>query len=119
MYTTGLRIKKYRELMGINQGELAALVGKSGKVTISHWETGKSDPSLAEVRKLAEIFQTTVASLVGEAPVLEEPRENYILVKKDDLIELQRKALEVDDARIKDLQDKLEKTGQTETTDED
>ena len=109
MSITGQRIRRYRELAGMNQEELAALMGKSGKTIVSHWENGKVDPSLAQVRKMAEIFNTTVAQLVGEAPILEEPRENYVMVRKDDLIDLQRKALEMEEERVKNLKEQLER----------
>ncbi|MCE6990012.1 helix-turn-helix transcriptional regulator [Dyadobacter sp. CY323] len=109
MSITGQRIKRYRELAGMNQDELAALMGKSGKTIVSHWENGKVDPSLAQVRKMAEIFNTTVAQLVGEAPILEEPRENYVMVRKDDLIGLQWKALEMEEERVRNLKEQLEK----------
>ncbi|NIJ53999.1 helix-turn-helix transcriptional regulator [Dyadobacter arcticus] len=109
MSITGQRIRKYRELMGWNQETLAKNIEKASKQTISHWETGRHDPSLSEVRKLAEVLNTTVAQLVGEAPMFEEPRENYIMVKKDDLIELQRKALDAEEERVKSLTEQLEK----------
>ncbi|WP_255700630.1 helix-turn-helix transcriptional regulator [Dyadobacter sp. CY343] len=116
MSVTGDRIRKYRELMGWNQDELAKKIDRRDKQTISHWETGKSDPSLKETIKLAEVLNATVAQLVGEAPMFEEPRENYVMVKKDDLIELQRKALEMEEERIKDLKEQLDKAlGQAES----
>ena len=114
MTITGQRIKKYREMAGLSQDKLAELVSKSGKAVISNWENGKNEPSLSEVRKLAEILNTTVAQLVGEAPIFEEPRENYVMVKKDDLIELQRKALELEEERIRDLKKQLEEVRKPE-----
>ena len=57
---------------------------------------------------MAEIFNTTVAQLVGEVPMFEEPREQYIMIKKDDLIDLQRKALELEADRISNLKEQLE-----------
>ncbi|MCF0070058.1 helix-turn-helix domain-containing protein [Dyadobacter sp. CY261] len=108
MSIVGERIKKYRELKGWNQHKLAKALKKSGKAVISNWETGRNDPSLAELRMMAEIFDTTVAQLVGEVPMLEEPREQYIMIKKDDLIDLQRKALELEADRINALKGQLE-----------
>ncbi|GGM92523.1 hypothetical protein GCM10010967_27150 [Dyadobacter beijingensis] len=108
MSIVGERIKKYRELKGWNQHKLAKALKKSGKAVISNWETGRNDPSLAELRMMAEIFETSVAQLVGEAPMLEEPREQYIMIRKDDLIDLQRKALELEADRINTLRGQLE-----------
>ena len=108
MSIVGERIKKYREIKGWNQHKLAKALKKSGKAVISNWETGRNDPSLAELRMMAEIFNTTVAQLVGEVPMFEEPREQYIMIKKDDLIDLQRKALELEADRISNLKEQLE-----------
>ncbi|OJV14483.1 MAG: transcriptional regulator [Dyadobacter sp. 50-39] len=107
MSIVGERIKKYREIKGWNQHKLAKALKKSGKAVISNWETGRNDPSLAELRMMAEIFSTTVAQLVGEVPMFEEPREQYIMIRKDDLIDLQRKALELEAERITTLKEQL------------
>jgi transcriptional regulator with XRE-family HTH domain len=107
MSIVGERIKKYREIKGWNQHKLAKALKKSGKAVISNWETGRNDPSLAELRMMAEIFSTTVAQLVGEVPMFEEPREQYIMIRKDDLIDLQRKALELEADRISTLKEQL------------
>jgi len=40
--------------------------------------------------------------------MFEEPREQYIMIKKDDLIDLQRKALELEADRINTLKEQLE-----------
>lgn len=108
MSIVGERIKKYREIAGWNQHKLAKALKKSGKAVISNWENGRNDPSLAELRMMAEIFDTTVAQLVGEVPMFEEPREQYVMIKKDDLIDLQRKALELEADRINTLKEQLE-----------
>lgn len=118
MSIVGERIKKYRELKGWNQHKLAKALKKSGKAVISNWETGRNDPSLAELRMMAEIFDTTVAQLVGEVPMLEEPREQYIMIKKDDLIDLQRKALELEADRINSLKGQLLLAQKNENSDE-
>lgn len=108
MSTVGKRIKKCRENCNLSQEQLAAIMEKAGKATISNWETGRNEPTLTEFKKLAEVLKTTVSFLIGEAPMFEEPRENYILVKKDDLIELQRKALERESERNRELKELLE-----------
>jgi transcriptional regulator with XRE-family HTH domain len=118
MSIIGQRIKKYRKLMGWSQDFLAEKIDRRDKQTISHWETGKSDPSLKEVIKLAEVLNATVAQLVGEAPMFEEPRENYVMLKKDELIELQRKALEGEEERLKILKEQLEKALNPENQEE-
>ncbi len=118
MSIVGERIKKYREIKGWNQHKLAKALKKSGKAVISNWETGRNDPSLAELRMMAEIFNTSVAQLVGEVPMFEEPREQYIMIRKDDLIDLQRKALELEADRISTLKEQLEQVQKGEDTGE-
>ncbi|KAA6436891.1 helix-turn-helix transcriptional regulator [Dyadobacter flavalbus] len=108
MSTVGKRIKKCRENCNLSQEQLAAIMEKAGKATISNWETGRNEPTLTEFKKLAEVLKTTVSHLIGETPMFEEPRENYVLVKKDDLIELQRKALERESERNRELKELLE-----------
>lgn len=110
MISIGKRIKQGREKLGLSQEQLAVIMAKKGKGTISNWETNKNEPSIAEFKKLAELFSTTAAYLIGEAPQFEEPQENYVMVKKDDLIELQRKALEREAEKNKELLDLLEQS---------
>ena len=119
MSVVGERIKKYREIAGWNQHKLAKFLKKSGKAVISNWETGRNDPSLAELRMMAELFDTTVAQLVGEVPMFEEPREQYIMIKKDDLIDLQRKALELEADRISTLKEQLEQVQKSDEPGDD
>ncbi|MBO9612817.1 MAG: helix-turn-helix transcriptional regulator [Dyadobacter sp.] len=119
MSIVGERIRKCRELAGWNQHKLAKALKKSGKAVISNWENGRNDPSLAELRMMAELFDTTVAQLVGEVPMFEEPREQYIMIKKDDLIDLQRKALELEADRISTLKEQLEQAQKGTDTDEE
>lgn len=40
------QFKKNREKLGLTQEQLAEVIGVSGKVTISHYETGFRKPSL-------------------------------------------------------------------------
>jgi transcriptional regulator with XRE-family HTH domain len=108
LMTTGARLKQCRELMHYSQEVVAAHMEKAGRATISNWENNKNEPSLTELKRLAAFLSTTVAYLMGEAPQFQEPRENYVMVKKDDLIELQRKALEREEDKNKELLEQLE-----------
>ncbi|MCE7072366.1 MULTISPECIES: helix-turn-helix domain-containing protein [Dyadobacter] len=114
MISIGQRIKQGREKLGLSQEQLALIMAKKGKGTISNWETNKNEPSIAEFKKLAELFSTTAAYLIGESPQFEEPQENYVMVKKDDLIELQKKALEREAEKNKELLDLLEQARKSE-----
>lgn len=94
MTTFGDRLKKLREEKKMNQQELADFMGKSNKTVISSWELNKNQPTLQEIEKLADYFQTSTDYLIrGKSPVISETNSDYITIPKDELIALQRLAL--------------------------
>ena len=58
------RIKYYRELMGMEQKELARLLGITGN-SISNWEKGRSRPDINLIPRICEILHTTLYELFG------------------------------------------------------
>lgn len=59
----GNQIKDRRTRLGLSQDELARRLYVS-RVTISHWETGKSLPDVQSMLLLANLFGTTIDELV-------------------------------------------------------
>lgn len=57
-------LKLLRKGKGIGQAELAEALSVSVK-TVSHWETGYTEPSIAQLTQLANYFDTTIDELVG------------------------------------------------------
>lgn len=57
-------LKLFRRQSGIGQAKLAEMLNISPK-TISHWETGYTEPCIAELVKLADVFDVTIDELVG------------------------------------------------------
>ena len=57
-------LKLLRKGKGIGQAELAEAINVSLK-TVSHWETGYTEPSIAQLTQLADYFDTTIDELVG------------------------------------------------------
>ena len=57
-------LKLLRKQAGIGQAKLADMIGISPK-TVSHWETGYTEPSVAELIKLADIYDVSIDELVG------------------------------------------------------
>ena len=57
-------LKSLRIAKGIGQAVLAEKMNISTK-TISHWETGYSEPSIAQLVQLAEFFDVSLDELVG------------------------------------------------------
>lgn len=59
------RLKEARKNNGLTTARLGELLAV-GANTVSRWETGKREPDLETVARLAEILHTTVAYLMGE-----------------------------------------------------
>lgn len=59
------RLTEVREYRGLSQAELAE---KAGMVpsAVSHFETGRRDPSLGSLRKLARALSVSLDDLAGE-----------------------------------------------------
>lgn len=72
MQDFSLRLKKLRKSRGLNQDELAQLLGVR-KTTISNYETGYSKPSNSTLRQIADFFGITISELLGETLSLREP----------------------------------------------
>ena len=74
----GNQIKDRRARLGLSQDELAQKLYVS-RVTVSHWETGKSLPDVQSMLLLANLFGTTIDELVkgdvGEMREMVEKRE--------------------------------------------
>ena len=62
------RIREARKSAGLSQGQVAKLMGLQHRPIISEMEAGKRRVTAEELSKLAELFDVTVAWLVGEAP---------------------------------------------------
>lgn len=51
----GEKIKEYRERLGLSQAELAEGVGVD-RSSVSLWESGKTMPTIKNLRRLAALF---------------------------------------------------------------
>lgn len=63
--TTGERIKKRREELGLTQTELAERMGYKSRAAICSVEKDKEDLTTTRIRKFAEVLNTTPAYLMG------------------------------------------------------
>ncbi len=50
-------LKEWRELRYMSQEQLAELIGRTN-MTVSLWETGKSEPKYSDLVKLARVLKT-------------------------------------------------------------
>ena len=66
--TLGEKIKEARKVAGLTQkqlGEKCGLEGRSGEVTVQHWEHDRREPSLSELRPLANALKVSIDYLIS------------------------------------------------------
>ena len=61
----GEKIKKYREIKGITQAELAELLGVS-PATVSKYEAGTLEPNIESIKKFSELFEVSIDKLLKD-----------------------------------------------------
>ena len=59
------RLKLAREMTGFTQEQIGAMLGVH-RVTVCHFETGRSKPSVTRLLPLAQMLGVSVGWLVGE-----------------------------------------------------
>lgn len=64
MTVLGKNIKKYRELKGLTQDQVAKMVGKSKNV-VSNWEQGRNKPDADTIEILMGAFDVDANTLLG------------------------------------------------------
>ena len=62
--TFAQNLKIWRTSQKLSQKELAEKINTTLQ-SISHWETGYSEPSIPQLIELANLFDTTIDELVG------------------------------------------------------
>lgn len=71
------RVRELRKRAGMQQKELAILVGVS-KPTVSEWELNKKNPSGERLRKLTEIFGVDAGTILGYDPLFVPLKNNAV-----------------------------------------
>lgn len=87
MSTFGKRLRDCRKGKGLSQNEVAKLLNTSHSV-IGKYERDDVNPSIDAVKRLAELLDTTVAYLVGEADTDELFKNADMLRRLKDINEL-------------------------------
>ena len=62
------RLKELRKEKSLSQQEIGKIVNTS-KMAVSHWESGHSEPSIAQLILLSKFFGTTVDYLIGNEEI--------------------------------------------------
>lgn len=65
MSKIGKNIKKYRELKGLTQAQLAEAIGKKSKNVISNWENGLNEPDPSTIELLLSVLGVDANTLMG------------------------------------------------------
>ena len=65
MMNIAKNLKKLRQDNNLSQEDIAEKLNTSFK-TVSHWETGYSEPSLTQLEKLSKIFDVTIDELIKD-----------------------------------------------------
>ena len=65
MITFRERLKELRLENDLTQAELGKIVNTS-KMAVSHWESGHSEPSIAQLITLSNYFDVSVDFLIGK-----------------------------------------------------
>ncbi len=63
--TVAANIKRYREDLGLTQGDLADKLGVA-RSTVTQWENGWSSPRMGMVQKLAGVFHVSTSDIVAD-----------------------------------------------------
>ena len=96
----GDRLKARRVAKKMSQDEVAKALGKQHRTTISTWEKGKQLPSITELKRLAELLDTTVGHLVDGTPDPQSVPKGYKLVDEDEWNQQNRQLTELKDELI-------------------
>ena len=68
-----MRLKQLRTERGLLQADIGGYLGK-GQNTISYYENGKREPSIEELKRIADYFNVSVDYLLG---LTDNPKRNY------------------------------------------
>ena len=63
----GAKIEAARKRMGLSQVELAERVGV-GQTAVCRWESGKTQPSLANLFRLSHVLDIPMSTLLCDTP---------------------------------------------------
>lgn len=86
-------LRKYRKARGLTQTALGKML-HYGSTAIANYESGRNEPSLADLSHLADILGVSVDGLLGRDGAKRQPWENPLLERILELEPRQRKWVE-------------------------
>jgi len=90
MNTFGTRLRDSRKAKKLSQSELARILSTNHSV-IGKYERDDVKPSIDAVKKIAEVLETTVAYLIGEAETDELFKDPAMLKRLKEINEMPEK----------------------------
>jgi transcriptional regulator with XRE-family HTH domain len=87
------RLKEARKLAGLSQGQVAKILGLH-RPSVSEMEAGNRRVSADELARLAEIYDISVAWLLGETPEMIDARDPRLELAARELSKLKPDDLE-------------------------
>lgn len=79
MSTVGKNIRKYREEKGMSQEELAQAMNVT-RQTVSSWETGRTEPDIDTLHKIAVYLDTTIEELIYSRRLDEDKSVKKVII---------------------------------------
>ena len=80
----GKRFKSYRIKANLSQLEAAKLIGVKN-YQLGNYETNRSEPSIATLKKMSEVYNVSIDALVGNLRV-KKPKEPEEQMDMDELL---------------------------------
>jgi transcriptional regulator with XRE-family HTH domain len=74
------RLKTFREMRGLTQGDLGAKAGMGG-ASVSHFETGQRMPTLDSLLKLADALEVSLDALLGRTTIDRAPKVDPVFLR--------------------------------------
>lgn len=68
----GDKIRALRLQRGLSQRDLAALMNVA-QATVHKWETGKAEPPISTLERLATVLEVTLMDFLDDVPIRERP----------------------------------------------
>ncbi|GAB2780619.1 hypothetical protein GCM10027275_25230 [Rhabdobacter roseus] len=113
-----LRVKRLREYLELSENQFSKRIGVA-QTTYNRFEKGLTSLPGEALAKIARLFSVDTNWLLlgegGEDPVfsnrekniVSEPSSNYVTILKDELIDLQRKALKREEEKNEELKKQI------------
>ena len=82
MHIVGENIRKYREQKKVSQEDMALALNVT-RQAISSWETGRTEPDLDTLHRIAQYFEVTVEELIYGQRLKEPTVIRQVVERKD------------------------------------